>query len=82
MRGYFWGGGVVLTPCNQKIVIDPFQQQSMKSYCSENNAILLQNSDAYKAALFPSVELIKFLIIHVFKDFARICTNHTGTVES
>lgn len=54
----------------------------MKTYCSENNVVFLQNSDAYKAALLPSVELIKFLIIHVFKDFARICTNHTGSVES
>lgn len=49
-----------------------FQQHSMKSYCCENNIELLQNSDAYKAVLFPSVALIKFLIIHVFKGFARI----------
>lgn len=37
---------------------------------------------AYKAGLFPSVELIKFLIRRVFEDFARICTNFTGTEES
>jgi len=44
----------------------------MKSHFCENNTVLLQNSDAYKAVLFPSVELGKFLIIHVFKHFARI----------